>query len=185
MQIKNNPALNFILIIITTLIVGILIGCYCDIFYALDLLAKDRLIQNPASTFIITPLLFWISAYLCRKFSPNSSGSSLDHVKSALNQSKKYPQNLQKIATFLSFRIAIFSAISSLISSFGGGALGREGPAMHISTSIFAAVAYKLKNKIPQIDLQSWIFAGSAVADPIIGIFVQIAARIRPFKQSP
>lgn len=162
MQIKYNQTLGFLLVAITTIAVGVLVGIYCDVFYNLDLLAKDRLLDNPQAIFIVTPLLFWISAYLCRRFSPNSSGISLDHVKSALEQSKRADTS-QKISTFLSFRIAIFSAISSLICSFGGGALGREGPSVHIAASIFANIANKFKNKIPQINLQNWIFAGSAV----------------------
>lgn len=162
MQLKNQ-LINLLLIGLATIAVGLLVIFYCDVFYDLDLLAKVRLLENPWSVFFVTPALFWVSSYLCRKFARNAAGFSLEHIKSALQELKKDPKHPQKISPFLSFRIALVSILSSLISSFGGGALGREGPSFHIAASIFAGLANKLKNKIPQIDLQNWIFVGSAV----------------------
>ncbi|MFT5703412.1 MAG: H+/Cl- antiporter ClcA [Rickettsiales bacterium] len=146
----------------TTASVGVVISIYCDLFSSLDLLAKERLIKNPLVTFIVTPLFFWVAAYLCRKFSPNSAGSNLEHIKSALEQTKHYKSSKQ-VSNSLSFKSALVSIVSSLVCSFGGGALGREGPSVYIAASFFAGVSEKLKKIIPKINPQNWIFAGSAV----------------------
>ena len=154
---------NFLLISVTTIVVGLAVIIYCHIFEELSFLAKARFTINPYSGFIITPAMFWFSAYLCRRFSPNSSGANLQHIKDALDHSKPYAQNPKKISVFLSFRSAVFSFISSLICVFGGGALGREAPSVYISASLFAGVATKFKQKIPQINMHNWIFAGTAI----------------------
>ncbi len=163
MKKKSNPILPLFLIAFTTVFVGIVVGSYCGFFSYLDTLAKDRLISHPTLYIFITPALFWVAAYLCRKFSPNSSGNVLEYIKKSLEETKKHPEDQKKIRKFLSFRIAIVSFISSLICSFAGGALGREGPSVHMSSSIFADVACRMKNKVAKINVQNWIFAGSAV----------------------
>ena len=127
--------------------------------------------------------MFWISAFICRKFAQNAAGSSLDHIKSALITLEKNPNSFKKISTFLNLRIVVVNCISSLVSTYGGGALGREAPAVHMSVSIFAVVASKLKSIIPAITLEAWIYAGSASGlaiafnAPIAG-FIYIVERL-------
>jgi H+/Cl- antiporter ClcA len=50
-----------------------------------------------------------------------------------------------------------------MISTFGGGSLGREGPSVQIAASIFAVAANKLRKFFPRINLQNWVFAGCGV----------------------
>jgi H+/Cl- antiporter ClcA len=163
---KNNIS-NFLFIIfliaLSTVLVGLAIILYSGVFEYLSASSKARFSYNPYFGLIITPALFWVSAYLCRRFSPNSSGGNLKHIKDALDHSKPYAQNPKKISVFLSFKSAAISAVSSLICVFGGGALGREAPAVYISASIFAGIATKFKKIIPQINMHNWIFAGSAI----------------------
>lgn len=160
---KLSNLIYFGLIVTTsTIFVGIVIGFYCDVFNQLDLIAKSRLISHPSLYLITTPVLFWVAAYLVRKFSPNSSGSVLEYIKASLEETV-HNKNPQKIKGFLSFKIAFFTFVSSLVCSFGGGALGREGPSVHMAAGLFADIANKFKNKIPQINVQNWIFSGAAL----------------------
>jgi H+/Cl- antiporter ClcA len=158
---------------------------YGGLFGQFGIMAKERLIDNPVAAFITTPLLIWLAAYLCRRFSPKSSGGNLEYIKIALEKSKDKSENPKKIASFLSFHSAVFSLISSLIASFGGGGLGREAPSVFISASIFAGVANKLKKTISTIHLQHWIFAGSAIGlvvafnSPIAGLVYVIEKLLR------
>lgn len=169
--------LIFYLVSIVTLFTAIFIFEYCHLFHVFGDLSKERLLHNPYSVFIITPSLFWFSAYLCRRFSPNSSGSSLEHIKASLHQLRKTPNSFNKISRFLNLRIAIVTAISSLASTFGGGALGREAPSLHMTTSIFVVIAHKMRFISKKISIENWIFAGSAAGfaiafnAPIAGLF--------------
>ena len=138
------------------------IDSYCITFDIFGLMAKDRLLTHPASVFFVTPALFWASSYICRRFSINSSGNSMGHVKSALAIVKSDSPDLKKLSSFLSLRVVVVKTISSLLCVFGGGALGREGPAVHMSAAIFAVIGDKFKKVLPKITLETWIFAGSA-----------------------
>lgn len=174
MSQKNpNKILTLLLTPLAIIATALFIITYCDLFDDLSLLAKARLLNHPLLTFFVTPTLFWLSAYLCRKYSPNAAGN---HLPSALAQLKKYPNNFEKVAPFLNTRLVIVKTISSLISSFGGGALGKEGPSVHMSASIFAIFSQRFHKFVPKINLETWILAGSAVGltlvfnAPIAGI---------------
>ncbi len=161
---KKNFQENFYslaLIALTTALAAIFIFYYCRLFYDFGILAKERLLKNPLLAFFTTPFLFWISAYLCRRFARKSAGITLTHIESSLIQLKKTPESVGKVKTALNFRSVIVSALSSLLATFGGGALGREAPSVYMSASIFVIIAQKFKKFLPQISLKAWICAGT------------------------
>lgn len=149
-------------ILFAVLFAVIFIEEYCRIFEELGLFAKERLVANPAFTFIASPILFWISAYLCRKFAINASGNSIDHIKESLLVSHQHPQDFEKLSPRLGMKVIIVKTLSSLLCVFGGGALGREGPSAHMSAGIFAVIASKSRKYLPKLDFETWILAGSA-----------------------
>lgn len=148
-----------------TVATTIFIAKYCDLFDWFGLLAKKRLLDYPVATFVTTPFFFWISAYSCRKYSSNSSGHGLQSVLQILEKS---PNNFDKASFFLSARIIIVKAVSSLIATFGGGALGKEGPSVQMSAEIFAVISHKYRKFLPKINLETWVFAGSAAGLTVV-----------------
>ncbi len=161
---KNQKSFyEIILIVLTTAFVSALVLKYGDVFFDLEIAAQTRLLEDPKLVFIITPIFFWLSAYICRKFARSSSGNTANHIDASLLRLKKNPESLGKLSSKLNSRSVIVNIISSLLATFGGGALGREAPSVYMSASIFAVVAQKLKNFLPKINFESWIFAGSAV----------------------
>ncbi len=164
---------GFLLSIFVTSITALFLISYCILFDDFGLFAKQRLLENPLITFFITPVLFWVSAYLCRAFSPKASGN---HLQQAINQLKQEPDNFKKVENLLSIRLVMIKALSSLSSTLGGGALGKEGPSVHIASGIFATFADKYRNILPKICISTWVSAatgaGLAVAfnAPIAGI---------------
>jgi H+/Cl- antiporter ClcA len=163
---------SFFLIFITFAIVFFVIY-YCDIFYKFSDLAKDRIIQAPQTALIITPLLFWISAFLCKKYAFNPFGSGLDNVTFALKKLEQYPNKYKKIANFIGFKIALITFVSSLISTYSGGSLGREAPSIMIAVSLVVSSAYYLRKFLLKIALEIWIYVGYA-----IGLFIAFNAPI-------
>lgn len=161
---KNQKSFyEIIFIVLTAAFVAALVLKYGDVFFELEIAAKTRLLENPKLVFIFTPIFFWFSAYICRKYARNSSGNTSNHIDASLLRLKKNPESLGKLSGKLNSRSVIVNITSSLLATFGGGALGREAPSVYMSASIFAVVAQKLKKILPKINFESWIFAGSAV----------------------
>ncbi len=173
----------FLVLIIFT--IAFVVIFYCDIFYKFSDLAKDRIVKNPQSTFIITPLLFWLSAFLCKKFAYNPFGSGLDNITLALKKLEKYPNKYKKITNFIGFKIAIITFFSSLISTYSGGSLGREAPSIMIAVSLVMGSAYYLRKFLLKITIESWIYVGYAIGlvvafnAPIAGIIYVIEKIIK------
>jgi len=158
----QNNAVMLLLTFLATITTIFFINSYCITFDFFGLLAKIRLLDHPVSIFFVTPALFWASAYICRRFALNASGNSMGHVKKALEIVKSETPDLKNLSSFLSIRVVVVKTISSLLCVLGGGALGREGPAVHMSSAIFAVIGNKFKTVLPKITLETWIFAGSA-----------------------
>ncbi len=164
---------GFLLSVFVTSITALFVISYCILFDDFGLFAKQRLIDHPLATFAITPALFWISAYLCRSLSPKASGN---YLQSAIIKLKEEPDNFKKVEHLLNIRLVMVKAVSSLISTLGGGALGKEGPSVHISSGIFATFADKYRNILPKLSIATWVSAGTgaglaiAFNAPIAGI---------------
>ena len=160
-------------LILITFTTVFLVIFYCDIFYKFSDIAKDRIIQAPQTAFIITPLLFWISAFLCKKYAFNPFGSGLDNVTFALKKLEKSPNKYRKIVNLIGFKVIIITFFSSLISTYSGGSLGREAPSIMIAVSVVVSSAYYLRKFLLKIALEIWIYVGYA-----IGLFVAFNAPI-------
>ncbi|MBU6140545.1 MAG: chloride channel protein [Proteobacteria bacterium] len=135
---------------------------YCRTFYDFSNLAKERILISPLYAFFTTPILFWVSAYLCRRFSLAASGNNMGNIESAVNEIDK-SNNHQKASFFLGFKTISICALSSLVSTFGAGSLGHEGPSVQISAGIFFNAANKIKNFLPKISLENWIYVGAGI----------------------
>jgi len=142
------------------MITALFVDSYSQTFDNFGALAKERLIKYPIYTFFFTPIAFWISAYLCRRYSPFASGH---YLQVALDQIKKDSPDAKSLSPFLNFRLIVVKTLSSLISTLGGGALGKEGPSIHIAAGVFTIFSERFKKFLPPFHAQSWILAGSAI----------------------
>jgi H+/Cl- antiporter ClcA len=175
---KNSVFVSFVFL--AAIISGIVAAVYNEAFILGTKIARDRFFHNPGAVFIITPLFFLTSAWLCRQFSPNAAGGGTDHVVSAIQKLSHAKKNAEDVSEYLSFKVVVIKVLSSIISITGGGAIGREGPIIQISASIFAMIAQKTKKALPHFDLRTWIIAGSAAGlaaafnTPLAGIIFAI-----------
>lgn len=196
-KISNFISKNYLKIFFTsffivaiTLASTLVIIFYCNIFYDFGNFAKDRILKFPNLAFFITPCFFWLSAFLCKKYAFNPYGSGLDNTFFAIKKLQKYPNSYLKVTNFIGFRIAIVIFFSSLISTYGGGALGSEAPSILIAVCIFFASAHYLKNYLSDIVLKNWIFVGYAVGiavafkAPLTGLIYVTEKLIRNSSQS-
>lgn len=174
-----------------TVIATIFIHLYCVVFYDAGLLAKGRLETDPRLIFLVIPVLFWISSYLCRSFASSAAGSSLSRIKSALTLLKASPNSYEKISHLLSLRVVFVTMVSSIISTFAGGALGREAPSVLMAGSIFVSAAEKFRKTFGKISLENWLYIGCSVGfavaflAPIAGVFYLLEKLAKGQKKLP
>lgn len=189
MSLKNLTTFFYALLLIA--LVALFLLEYRELFDLLGNLAKERLTENPFFTFIFTPVLFWISAFLCRQFCEEAAGNKL---QIAINRLQKDPRDFSKVAPLLNFRFVTIKAISSLIADYAGGALGKEGPSVHMSAGICATFYNRYKKFFPKLELENFVYAGSAIGlaivfnAPIAGLVFVIEklskAKFRNFKKN-
>ncbi len=110
--------------------------------------------------FIITPLCFVVALWLVLRFAPLARGSGIPQVSAAIELSS--PKHNYKVNRLLSLRVVFIKILSSLTMVFGGGAVGREGPTIQISASIFKTINDLLPKWYPKISKRNMIVTGAA-----------------------
>ena len=110
--------------------------------------------------FILTPLCFFVAWLLVVKFAPFARGSGIPQVTAAIELSK--PGKTKLVNYLIGGRIIIVKIISSLVMVLGGGAIGREGPTVQISASIFKLINGWLPAWYPKISRQNMLVTGAA-----------------------
>ncbi len=176
---RRKEGLLMIILLLAAAAVSIVGVWYNAVFLSAATIAQNVFTENPELAFIVIPTLFLISAYICKRYAPNASGSGSYHVLSALRKLSKTKGNVS-VEEYISPKIAIITIISSIICVLGGGALGREGPIIQISASIFLFIAHKARRFLPDIDFGRWIIAGAAAGlatafnAPLAGIILII-----------
>ncbi|MCB0350646.1 MAG: chloride channel protein [Bdellovibrionales bacterium] len=109
--------------------------------------------------FVIAPLCFVGAWLMTRAFAPEAAGSGIPQVIAALEESSERKDILSRL---LSFRVIIIKILSASLMVLGGGAVGREGPSIQISASVFYIIReywVKLGNKLA---LKNMLIAGGA-----------------------
>jgi H+/Cl- antiporter ClcA len=191
-KFKNLCAKNYLKFFFTLIFLSILtiattfiIIFYCDIFFKFSNIAKDRILNRRETVFLITPLFFWVSSYLYKKFAFNPYGTGLDNITFAIKKLQKKPKNYFNVSNFIGIKIALIIFISSLFSTIGGGSLGREAPSIVIAVCIVFGLSYYFRKFLINLPLENWIYVGYAIGisvafkAPIAGIFYVVEKLIK------
>jgi len=96
-----------------------------------------HIFEKSGSWFVfVPPVFFLISWALVHKFAPRANGSGIPQLMASIELLNT--KNDRLVESLLSLRIIVIKFLSSLTGVLGGGAIGREGPTLQISGSIFA-----------------------------------------------
>ncbi len=146
---------------VSALIAGLLAVAYAKLFRLADSAFHSLLDSNAYLAYIITPVSFLVAWFLVWRFAPAASGSGIPQilVASELEESKSAEKSAGRL---LSLKTAVIKILSSLICLLGGGAIGREGPTLQVSASIFYFLSRWTKKYTSQVSEQTWIVAGAA-----------------------
>jgi H+/Cl- antiporter ClcA len=147
-------------------------------------IARNHLFQQyPWLPWIVTPLGIMIAVWITRHWAPGARGSGIPQAIAALqNSDERYRLKL------LSFRIAFWKLVLTLLGLFSGASIGREGPTVHIGASVmfrlgrFARFPHHLLER-------GLILAGGAAGisaafnTPLAGIMFAIEEMARSFEE--
>lgn len=142
------------------IVVGLLSTGYTNLFSEVSKWSHDFYAQHPLLLFIFGPCCFLIGWALVRYFAPSAGGSGIPQVLAAIELDPE--KDKSRIERLLSLRILVVKVVSSLFCLLGGGAIGREGPTLQISASLFHLFGQKSRKFWRESDHKSWVVAGGA-----------------------
>ncbi len=158
-KLKNN-LLNAFPYWLGAIITGIVSVFYAKLFLLAEAGTKFIFERASWSFLIITPVCFVLAWKIIDRYAPFSRGSGIPQVTAAIELST--PKTNHKVKSLLSLRIIFTKIFSSLIMVFGGGVIGREGPTIQISASIFKTIGDYLPAWYPKISRRNMIVTGAA-----------------------
>lgn len=139
---------------------GIMAVLYAKLFFLAELGTGYVFHKAGWWFFFITPFCFVLATWLVLKFAPFSRGSGIPQVSAAIDLTT--PKTYHKVERLLSLRIILLKIVSSIIMVFGGGVVGREGPTIQISASIFKKINDWLPEWYPKVSRRNMIVTGAA-----------------------
>lgn len=158
-KLRNN-LLQAVPFWIASIITGLLAVFYTQAFAAVEKLSINIFHKHFWIMYIISPISFFLARFIVKKFAPYSRGSGIPQVMASVELSgNEKNENIKKL---LSLRILIVKIISSILMAFGGGAVGKEGPIIHIAGSVFRKVNNLLPKWWPKISKKNMIMTGAA-----------------------
>ena len=144
---------------IAALLTGFVAVGYEFLFHAFEDWGQRIIHDHPVWVFGLTPVAFVVSLWLVERFAPGARGSGIPHLMAAVEIPSSQKGLIHKL---LSLRIAFIKILSSLIMLLGGGVIGREGPTLQISGSIFQWVYARLPSFWPRISQRVMLITGGA-----------------------
>ena len=160
-QIQKKENLQNFFLLVAAFVSGLAAVLYAKLFKIAEGLFHAFTLENREYVFFITPLFFVVAWFVIYRYSPEASGSGIPQVLVA-NEFDDEGAEKKKIGRFLSLKVIFIKTLSSLICVLGGGAIGREGPTIQISASIFYLFGEKIKKYLPESISHIWIISGAA-----------------------
>lgn len=151
-------------LLVASLVVGLVIAGYGELFRIAEAGFHEIFDAYPRAILIFTPVLFFLSNWIVRRYGPEASGSGIPQVLAEIAQAEAGSSKELIPSRLVSLRHSVLKIVSSLVCVVGGGAVGREGPSAQISAGIFsfvARIARKSDSKL-QIDYPVWLVTGAA-----------------------
>ncbi len=148
-------------LIAAAFVAGLVAVGYSKLYKVVEHLSVETFERHPYWLIAAAPVCFVAGWWLVNRFAPRASGSGIPQVMAAidLHDARVHPS---WISPLLSLRVAAVKIASSLFCVLGGGAVGREGPTVQVSASIFYVLGRRIRNFSPVVALESWMLAGSA-----------------------
>lgn len=150
---------QFLPFLVASILSGLAAVFYTYLFNSAEKLSFYLFDLNKYLIFVITPVSFLLSWWLTRKYAPFAAGSGIPQVMTSVELKTAHSGMMSKL---LGFKVIVVKIVSSCIKVIGGGILGREGPTIQISASIFYLVHKYLPKWYEPISQKNMLIAGAA-----------------------
>lgn len=159
-KLKKN-LLNALPFWIGAFISGAVAVLYAKLFSMAESASRYMLhYSNPYWFLLVAPVCFVLAWWLVHRYAEFAKGSGIPQVTAALELST--PKTYAKVNKLLSLKVIVVKIASSLFMGLGGGVVGREGPMIQISASIFKKINDFLPSWYPKISKRNMIITGAA-----------------------
>ncbi|RYZ35007.1 MAG: chloride channel protein, partial [Sphingobacteriales bacterium] len=145
---------------VASILTGLVAVGYEKLFVWAEQTSFTWIRTQPLLVFILTPIAFVVAWWIVAKWAPAARGSGIPQVMAGIELSS--PTTHGRTAYLLSLRVAVVKVISSVVLLLGGGVIGREGPTIQISASIFRAINRLQPAGWPQLSRQIALVTGGA-----------------------
>lgn len=145
---------------IASLLTGIVAVGYEKLFVAFERAGRLLVEDAPWAVFITAPTFFLLSWWLVDRYAPAARGSGIPQLMASIELAN--PRQDKRVDRILGLRIALVKIVSSLSLLLGQGAIGREGPTLQISASLFRFVNRILPDYWPKVSKRIMLVTGGA-----------------------
>lgn len=146
----------------SAVVTGLVSYGYANIFRVFTRFPQTIAVHHPLMMLILTPLSFLVAWYTVHRFAKGAAGSGIPQAMAAGDIDYVGPKIIAVYEYLVGVKTAVVKIISSLIILLGGGAIGREGPTIQVSASIFYFITKKLNHKWSKANIEYCITAGGA-----------------------
>jgi H+/Cl- antiporter ClcA len=148
-------------LIAAAVLVGMVAVGYSKLYKAAERFSITTFDAHPLWLIAAAPASFVLAWWLVSRFAPRAGGSGIPQVMAAVDlQDARVDRSW--IAPLLGLRVALVKIVSSAVCVAGGGVVGREGPTLQVSASIFYTIGGRIRAFSPMVALESWMLAGAA-----------------------
>jgi H+/Cl- antiporter ClcA len=149
--------------LITAVIVGAAAVFYAQLIALIQGFYFQCYLAHPVMVCVFCPLLFVGATGLVVLLAPQAKGSGIPQVLQAIDYSQGRSQSRSSgHDDLVSVRTAVVKVFSMAVGILGGASIGREGPTVQISASLFALTGKRMKRIFPNVDFHSYLIAGGA-----------------------
>lgn len=145
---------------IASLVTGFVAVGYEKLFALFEGWGASLTTQHPLLSFLLIPCAFLLSWWLVQRFASTARGSGIPQLMASIELAN--PRSDSQVDKLLGLRIALVKVVSSLSLLLGHGAIGREGPTLQISASIFRFINRILPDFWPPISRRIMLVTGGA-----------------------
>lgn len=131
-------SLDTLPLLVASVLVGLMAVAYERLFEIFESISLKIVDFSPYALFIVSPLCFLGSWLMVTRLAPTAGGSGIPQLMAAAELAET-PKS-KWVDKLLSLRIIVVKILSSLLMLTGGGAIGREGPTLQISGSVFQLI---------------------------------------------
>ncbi|MBK8633174.1 MAG: chloride channel protein [Saprospiraceae bacterium] len=141
-------------------VTGCMAVAYAKLFHIFEGFNEWWFDKNPKMALVIVPILFIIAWRMVVVYAPGARGSGIPQLMASLELANAQDRHLIKY--LLSARVLFIKFVSSLTMILSGAAVGREGPTLQISGSVFKIIQDRLPVHWPKVSDRIMLMTGGA-----------------------